>query len=63
MSDDTDHADHSDHEHHPHEHHEGEQEGRVTAPMQEFTMSQVITGFIVMLVGVGVTMAVPLLLV
>ncbi|WP_435360701.1 DUF7550 family protein [Haloarchaeobius sp. DFWS5] len=65
MSDDTDHAvdehasDHDDH----HEHHEGETEGRVTSPMQEFTMGQVGTGFVVALVGITLTFVVPLLLV
>ncbi|MFC6732450.1 hypothetical protein [Haladaptatus sp. DYSN1] len=35
------------------EHHEGESVGRVTSPMQEFTMGQVTTGFIVTLIGVA----------
>ncbi|WP_435335564.1 DUF7550 family protein [Haloarchaeobius sp. TZWWS8] len=74
MSDDAEHAvdqnasDHSDHGHDDHghgdhEHHEGETEGRVTSPMQEFSMSQVSTGFIVALVGIVLTIAVPLLLI
>ncbi|WP_338728368.1 hypothetical protein [Haladaptatus sp. DJG-WS-42] len=37
-----------------HDHHEGEVEGRVTSPMQEFSMGQVTTGFIITLIGLAV---------
>ncbi|WP_411962956.1 hypothetical protein [Haloferax sp. YSMS24] len=47
---------------HDHDHHEGEQEGRVTSPMQEFTMGQVTTGILVFVVGLAVTFGLPLLL-
>lgn len=46
------------HEHHAdHEHaaHESAEEGRVTAPMQGFTMGQVGTGLLVLLVGLVLT--------
>lgn len=42
-------ADHDDHDDH------GESDGRVTAPMQEFTTGQVGIGFVVMLVGLLLT--------
>jgi hypothetical protein len=54
----ADHADdHADHEHHPH----GDDEGRVTSPMQAFTTGQVGIGFAVLLVGLAVTFGLPLL--
>ncbi|WP_449271645.1 DUF7550 family protein, partial [Haloferax profundi] len=37
-------------------------EGRVTSPMQEFTMGQVTTGVLVLVVGLAVTFGLPLLL-
>ncbi|MFC6988375.1 hypothetical protein ACFQJD_06040 [Haloplanus sp. GCM10025708] len=37
------------------------EDGRVTSPMQEFTMGQVGTGFVVLLVGLAVVFGVPLL--
>lgn len=40
-----------DHDHDDH----GESEGRVTAPMQEFSMGQVGTGLVVLLVGLLLT--------
>ncbi|SEV94871.1 DUF7550 family protein [Halobacterium jilantaiense] len=46
MSDDHGHDDHGD-------------EGRVTSPMQEFSMGQVTTGFVVLLVGLAVAYALP----
>jgi hypothetical protein len=49
MSDDHGHADHGD-----------DDEGRVTSPMQEFSMGQVTTGFVVLLVGLAVAYALPL---
>jgi hypothetical protein len=36
-------------------------EGRVTSPMQEFSMGQVTTGFVVLLVGLAVAYGVPVL--
>ncbi|MFB6072390.1 MAG: hypothetical protein ABEJ88_05410 [Halobacterium sp.] len=44
-----------------HDHDEGESAGRVTAPMQDYTMGQVTTGFVVLLVGLAVAYAVPAL--
>ncbi|MFB6100940.1 MAG: hypothetical protein ABEJ73_00055 [Haloplanus sp.] len=52
--------DHADHDHHPHG--EDETEGRVTSPMQDFTTSQVGTGFLVLLVGLAVTFGLPFVL-
>jgi len=46
MSDDHGHAD--------------DEAGRVTSPMQEFSMGQVTTGFVVLLVGLAVAYALPL---
>lgn len=37
-------------------------EGRVTAPQQEYGMSEVLTGFVVLAVGLVVTMGLPLAL-
>ncbi|WP_332898808.1 DUF7550 family protein [Haladaptatus sp. CMSO5] len=39
---------------HEGEHHEGEQVGRVTSPMQDFSMGQVTTGLIVTIIGLAV---------
>ncbi|WP_336359118.1 DUF7550 family protein [Haladaptatus sp. ZSTT2] len=39
---------------HDGEHHEDEQVGRVTSPMQEFSMGQVTTGLIVTIIGLAV---------
>ncbi|MFA1610361.1 DUF7550 family protein [Halobellus rubicundus] len=47
----------SDHDDHGHD----EDEGRVTAPMQDFGMSQVTTGLVVLVVGLVVVFGVPLL--
>jgi hypothetical protein len=35
---------------------------RLTSPMQEFTMGQVTTGFVVLVIGLAVVVGVPLLL-
>ncbi|WP_246987692.1 DUF7550 family protein [Halorientalis marina] len=35
---------------------------RSTAPQSDYSMSDVLTGFVVMLVGVAITFGVPLLL-
>jgi hypothetical protein len=43
-------------------HEESDGEGRVTSPMQAFESSQVTTGFVVLVVGLVVTFAIPLLL-
>mgnify|MGYP000008808076 CR=1 FL=1 len=51
-----------DHDHGHDDHHEGEQEGRVTSPMQDFSMSQVTTGLLVFVVGLVVTFGIPLAL-
>ncbi|WP_396613127.1 hypothetical protein ACH9L7_07650 [Haloferax sp. S1W] len=56
MSDDHHSGDHDNHDH------ESDDEGRVTSPMQDFTMGQVTTGFIVLVVGVALTFGVPFLL-
>ncbi|WP_191965877.1 MULTISPECIES: hypothetical protein [Haloferax] len=56
MSDDHHSGDH-DHG----DHHSGE-EGRVTSPMQDFTMGQVTTGVLVLVVGLAVTFGLPLFL-
>jgi hypothetical protein len=42
--------------------HGGNEEGRITSPMQEFSMSQVGTGIAVTLVGLALVFGVPLLL-
>lgn len=59
----ADHGDHGDHDdgHDDHDHHGDEESGRVTSPMQEFGMSQVTTGLVVLAVGLAVTFGVPLL--
>lgn len=44
------------------EHAEEADEGRVTAPQQEFGMSEVITGLAVLVVGLIITMGLPLAL-
>ncbi|WP_410765149.1 hypothetical protein [Haloferax sp. DFSO60] len=49
----SDHDDHHDH---------GDEDGRVTSPMQDFTMSQVTTGIVIFVIGVAVTFGLPLLL-
>ncbi|WP_227376009.1 DUF7550 family protein [Haladaptatus halobius] len=41
---------------------DAEERDRVTAPQQDFTMSQVTTGLLVLVVGLVVTFGVPLLL-
>lgn len=41
--------------------HADDDSGRVTAPMQEFSMGEVTTGFIVLLVGAAVAYALPAL--
>ncbi|ELY27566.1 hypothetical protein C498_13524 [Haloferax volcanii DS2] len=51
-----------DHDHGHDDHHEDEQDGRVTSPMQEFSMSQVTTGVLVFVVGLVVTFGIPLAL-
>ncbi|SDX58021.1 DUF7550 family protein [Halobellus clavatus] len=68
MSDHEDHGGHSDeahdhgdgHDHGGHGH--GDDDGRVTSPMQDFGMSQVTTGLLVLVVGLAVAFGVPLLL-
>jgi hypothetical protein len=43
------------------DHHDGaDEDGRVTSPMQEFGMSQVTTGLVVLVVGLAVIFGVPL---
>ncbi|WP_435345479.1 DUF7550 family protein [Haloarchaeobius sp. HRN-SO-5] len=64
MSDETEDGDQ--HDSHESSHLEGHAEThseRVTSPMQDFGMDKVGIGFVVLLVGVAVTAAVPLLLV
>jgi hypothetical protein len=41
--------------------HGSDEDGRVTSPMQEFTMGQVTTGLVVLAVGLAVVFGVPLL--
>ena len=55
----SDHDDHADDGHGHDDHGEG---GRVTSPMQDFGMSQVTTGLVVLAVGLVVAFGVPLLL-
>ncbi|MCT9096213.1 hypothetical protein [Haloarchaeobius sp. HME9146] len=62
MSDETEDVEHADHDHDDHHDH-GDEDGRVTSPMQEFGASAAGIGFVTMLVGILLTMAVPLLLV
>ena len=45
--------------HDPDAHEGGEADQRVTAPMQGFSMGQVGTGFLVLLVGVAVAYVLP----
>ena len=45
-----------------HDHHESSEDERVTSPMQEFTMGQVTTGVLVLVVGLAVTFGLPLFL-
>lgn len=49
---------HENHEHNPH----GDDEGRVTSPMQDFSAGQAGVGAVVLLVGLAVTFGLPLLL-
>lgn len=63
----SDHSDsdpaHSDDNHDQYEDaHHSSDPGRVTSPMQEFSMGQVTTGFVVLLVGLVVVFGLPLLL-
>ncbi|MFC4407058.1 DUF7550 family protein [Haloarchaeobius iranensis] len=68
MSEDTDSVDaehdeagHDDHGHGT-DHSDEAHAGRVTSPMQDFEMNQVTFGAVVMLVGVIVTIGLPVLL-
>ncbi|WP_439025923.1 DUF7550 family protein [Haloarchaeobius sp. DT45] len=65
MSDETEDVEHADHGHDDHHEHgdHGEVGGRVTSPMQDFDTSAAGIGFVTMLVGIVITMAVPLLLI
>lgn len=56
MSDDHNSGDHD------HDDHQAGEDERVTSPMQEFTMGQVTTGAVVLLVGLAVTFGIPFLL-
>jgi hypothetical protein len=67
MNEDTESADeagHGDHGHHPHGTDHGDEAhlGRVTSPMQAFETTEVAFGAVIMLVGVVVTIGVPVLL-
>lgn len=44
-------------------HSEGQEAGRVTAPQQPYGMGQVAKGVVVLVVGLAITMGLPLLLV
>lgn len=44
-------------------HSEGQEAGRVTAPQQPFGMGHVVRGLIVLVIGVAITVGLPLLLV
>jgi len=44
------------------EHDTESDEGRVTAPQQDFGMSQVFTGLVVLVVGLAITLGLPLVL-
>lgn len=48
--------------HHDHHGNHDDEEWRETSPMQDFTMGQVGTGLVVMLVGLALVFGVPLLL-
>lgn len=56
--DDDAHDDHG----HGSDHSDEEHAGRVTSPMQEFEMSEVAFGAVVMAIGVIVTIGLPVLL-
>ncbi|ELZ72404.1 hypothetical protein C457_05484 [Haloferax prahovense DSM 18310] len=56
MSDDHDHGDHG------HDDHHADEDARVTSPMQDFSMSQVTTGILVLVVGLVVVFGLPLAL-
>ncbi|MGB9958017.1 MULTISPECIES: DUF7550 family protein [Haloferax] len=56
MSDDHDHGGHG------HDDHHADEDARVTSPMQEFSMSQVTTGILVLVVGLVVVFGLPLAL-
>lgn len=43
------------------DHHDEGEEGRVTAPMQEYGMSEVTVGFVVLAIGLAVAYVLPLL--
>ncbi|MFB6250148.1 MAG: hypothetical protein ABEI27_00425 [Halobellus sp.] len=68
MSDHESHGSHGeeapDHgeEAHGHGDDHGDDDGRVTSPMQDFGMSQVTTGLLVLVVGLAIAFGVPLLL-
>ncbi|WP_169317798.1 DUF7550 family protein [Haloferax mucosum] len=47
---------------HGHDDHHADESGRVTSPMQEFSMGQVTTGIVVLAVGLAVTFGLPLFL-
>lgn len=44
-------------------HSEGQEAGRVTAPQQPFDIGQVVIGLVVLVVGLAITMGLPLILV
>lgn len=44
-------------------HSEGQEEGRVTAPQQPYGMGHVVKGAVVLVVGLALTMGLPLLLI
>jgi hypothetical protein len=56
-------SDHDDHHagDHDHDDHQSDDGGRVTAPMQDFSMGQVTTGLVVLAVGLAVVFGLPLL--
>ncbi|AFK18761.2 MULTISPECIES: DUF7550 family protein [Haloferax] len=47
---------------HDHDDHQSGEDGRVTSPMQDFSMGQVTTGVLVLAVGLAVTFGLPLIL-
>ena len=67
MTADHDHADDAEHgdapgtAHDPDAHEGGDADQRVTAPMQDFGFGSVVTGFLVLLVGVAIAYALPFL--
>lgn len=59
--DDATHGDAPGTAHDPDAHEGGDAPGRVTSPMQDFRFGNVVTGFLVLLVGVAIAYVLPFL--